>query len=75
MFYSSLVNFDKLEGRLRRLIIKGRYSFQNFIETGDPVVMQNKDLLRRMNKTVEKYLLNCGRRWVEMGILFSFMKL
>ncbi|TCD69077.1 DNA-directed DNA polymerase alpha catalytic subunit pol1 [Steccherinum ochraceum] len=31
--------------------------------------------LRTMTVTVEKYLDQCGRRWVELGSLFSFMKL
>ncbi|ETW79152.1 cysteine peptidase C12 [Heterobasidion irregulare TC 32-1] len=33
------------------------------------------ELLRRMSRTVEKYLDRNGRRWVDMGSLFSFMKL
>lgn len=30
--------------------------------------------LRAMSGTVEKYLDQCGRRWVDLGALFSFMK-
>ncbi|KAI0255725.1 DNA polymerase alpha catalytic subunit [Lactifluus subvellereus] len=33
------------------------------------------DFLQRMRQTVEKYLEHNGRRWVDMGSLFSFMKL
>ncbi|KAJ3546934.1 hypothetical protein NM688_g5461 [Phlebia brevispora] len=33
------------------------------------------DFLRTMSQTVEKYLELCGRRWVELGTLFSFMKI
>ena len=33
------------------------------------------DFLQRMRQTVEKYLEQNGRRWVDMGSLFSFMKL
>jgi len=33
------------------------------------------DFLQRMRQTVEKYLDQNGRRWVDMSSLFSFMKL
>jgi hypothetical protein len=33
------------------------------------------EFLKRMQQTVEKYLEHNGRRWVDMGSLFSFMKL
>lgn len=36
---------------------------------------QNGKLLHDMGRTVEKYLSQCGRRWVELGSLFSFMKI
>lgn len=32
------------------------------------------DFLQAMTGTVEKYLDQCGRRWVELSGLFSFMK-
>lgn len=32
------------------------------------------EFLRTMTKAVDKYLDQCGRRWVELGSLFSFMK-
>ncbi|KAI0369754.1 hypothetical protein BV20DRAFT_967411 [Pilatotrama ljubarskyi] len=33
------------------------------------------EFLRAMMDTVEKYMDQCGRRWVQMSALFSFMKL
>lgn len=32
------------------------------------------EFLHTMTKAVDKYLEQCGRRWVELGSLFSFMK-
>ena len=34
----------------------------------------NDTFLSAMTDTVEKYLNMCGRRWVELDGLFSFMK-
>ncbi|KAI0321598.1 hypothetical protein OF83DRAFT_251189 [Amylostereum chailletii] len=39
------------------------------------LVLTQRDLLRRLTQTVEKYLEVNGRRWVDMGSLFSFMKI
>ncbi|KII85843.1 hypothetical protein PLICRDRAFT_298164 [Plicaturopsis crispa FD-325 SS-3] len=40
----------------------------------DGAVMNNAAFLQSMTDTVEKYLDQCGRRWVELSGLFSFMK-
>ncbi|QRV74151.1 DNA polymerase family B [Ceratobasidium sp. AG-Ba] len=34
----------------------------------------NRSFLDHMGRCVEKYLEQCGRRWVEMGELFAFMQ-
>ena len=39
------------------------------------LAVNHGDFLQRMRQTVEKYLEFNGRRWVDMGNLFSFMKL
>jgi DNA polymerase alpha subunit A len=39
------------------------------------VVQQNIAFLEAMRGTVNKYLNHCGRRWVELRKLFSFVKL
>jgi len=41
----------------------------------DALVQVQSEFLVAMKDTVEKYLDQCGRRWVELGSLFSFMKL
>ncbi|KAK0497423.1 hypothetical protein EDD18DRAFT_1162173 [Armillaria luteobubalina] len=39
------------------------------------LVSQQVELLKTLSSVVEKYLDQCGRRWVEMGTLFSMMKI
>ncbi|KAK0238467.1 hypothetical protein EDD85DRAFT_904879 [Armillaria nabsnona] len=39
------------------------------------LVSQQAVLLRTLSSVVDKYLDQCGRRWVEMGTLFSMMKI
>lgn len=39
------------------------------------VTFANGEFLNSMTKVVEKYMNECGRRWVEMSNIFSFMKL
>ncbi|KAG9097044.1 DNA-directed DNA polymerase alpha catalytic subunit pol1 [Ceratobasidium sp. UAMH 11750] len=34
----------------------------------------NRSFLEYMGRCVEKYLEQCGRRWVELGLLFAFMQ-
>jgi DNA polymerase alpha subunit A len=48
------------------------------VEFSDEILtlaVNHGDFLQRMRQTVEKYLEHNGRRWVDMGSLFSFMKL
>ncbi|EJD07472.1 uncharacterized protein FOMMEDRAFT_137775 [Fomitiporia mediterranea MF3/22] len=66
MFYSSLVCPEKV---LKSAIASPQKS------TIDAAVQNNRKLLDDMNEIVDKYLSQCGRRWVELGNLFSFMKL
>jgi DNA polymerase alpha subunit A len=39
------------------------------------VTFANGEFLRIMTNTVEKYMDQCGRRWVELSSIFSFMKM
>ncbi|SJL03302.1 related to POL1-DNA-directed DNA polymerase alpha, 180 KD subunit [Armillaria ostoyae] len=39
------------------------------------LVSQQAVLLKTLSSCVDKYLDQCGRRWVEMGTLFSMMKI
>jgi len=39
------------------------------------VTFTNGEFLRIMTGTVEKYMDQCGRRWVELSSIFSFTKM
>jgi hypothetical protein len=38
------------------------------------LAQKNADYLQSMSNCVEKYLNQCGRRWVDMSTIFQFMK-
>lgn len=40
----------------------------------DALVLTQGPFLHDMYQVVDKYLSQCGRRWVELKSLFSFMK-
>jgi DNA Polymerase alpha zinc finger len=54
-----------------------RVCLKNVLSSDEVVALVdvNKAFLWAMTTTVEKYLNNCGRRWVELDGLFSFMKI
>lgn len=35
---------------------------------------KNKPLLQTLTQCVDKYLNNCGRRWIDLEAIFSTMK-
>jgi len=39
------------------------------------ITVANDEFLRTMTNTVEMYMDQCGRRWVELSNIFSFMKM
>lgn len=39
------------------------------------IIAKNQVLLRTLGECVEKHLNNCGRRWIDLGTIFSSMKL
>ncbi|PPQ85267.1 hypothetical protein CVT25_010040 [Psilocybe cyanescens] len=39
------------------------------------IIAKNQVLLRTLAECVEKHLNNCGRRWIDLGAIFSSMKL
>ena len=47
---------------------------RSLIEAVTAIVAYNKGLLEDLTGCVEKYLDQCGRRWVNLKTLFSFMK-
>ncbi|KZS94508.1 DNA polymerase alpha catalytic subunit [Sistotremastrum niveocremeum HHB9708] len=65
LYYSSLFNSEKILNSA-----KGSHS----AEEVQAVVGLNNPFLLEMSETVDRYLSHCGRRWVELNHLFSFMK-
>jgi len=65
LYYASLFNSEK--------ILKGAKGSVKEDEVR-ALVDVNKGFLDLMTGTVEKHLNNCGRRWVDLDALFSFMK-
>lgn len=43
------------------------------LETVSVLLSRNSPFLANMTKLVDKYLVQCGRRWVDLRGLFSFM--
>ncbi|KAK0489470.1 hypothetical protein IW261DRAFT_1445337 [Armillaria novae-zelandiae] len=62
---------------------RGTVAFERAIKAGTGTsaevyhLLQRRfaDLLKTLSSVVEKYLDQCGHRWVEMGMLFSMMKI
>lgn len=46
-------------------------AFTLFSDELRALVTQNHALLQTLSSCVEKYLDNCGRRWVDLGTIFS----
>lgn len=40
----------------------------------DALAEQNRELFNGCQEVVQKYLAECGRRYVDMGSIFDFMK-
>jgi len=52
-----------------------RLTFERNIDEVTTVTFANGEFLRTMTDTVDKYMDQCGRRWVELSSIFSFMKI
>ncbi|TDL23727.1 DNA polymerase alpha catalytic subunit [Rickenella mellea] len=71
--YTQLLYYSTLFDAQRAIDnVKGK---GNEYEDMTTLTMRQAEFLQAMSQTVEKYLSQCGRRWVELGSLFSFMKL
>ncbi|KAF8585711.1 DNA polymerase alpha catalytic subunit [Ramaria rubella] len=69
LYYASLFNAEKIAKGAKGTAKHGAcYEVAALIDV-------NNAFLGAMAATVEKYLNHCGRRWVELDGLFSFMKL
>jgi len=60
--------------RTFRLFKESAHIFQIDIETVVALIAANSEFLQTMSDCVDRYLDQCGRRWVELSGLFSFMK-
>lgn len=83
-FFAFLFNGEKACEAIRSTVKGGRlfdseYLSRSFTyifpEELTVLVLQNHELLQTLSKCVEKYLDNCGRRWVDLGTLFSRISL
>jgi len=66
LYYASLFDCDKAI-----TLAKGT----SRADTVGVIVASQRQELERLGRVVEKHLNKCGRRWVELGDLFSFMKI
>ncbi|OJT03335.1 DNA polymerase alpha catalytic subunit [Trametes pubescens] len=63
-YYSSLFDCERVKRSTKALS-----------DDLDAISTSQKHFLEAMQGTVEKYMDQCGRRWIQMSTLFSFMKL
>lgn len=57
-----------------QIMIQAEINFQ-FLDEVIALVVQQKEFLQAMADTVNRYLDQCGRRWVNLDSLFSFMNI
>jgi DNA polymerase alpha subunit A len=82
-FFSYLFNAEKAVKAAQGTTKHGRFSrfhsartvIYHVIDEILSLTGLNHAFLCTMTDTVEKYLDRCGRRWVELSSLFSFMKM
>ncbi|KDR67668.1 hypothetical protein GALMADRAFT_146949 [Galerina marginata CBS 339.88] len=65
-FYGSLFDTDKALEAVKK---------SNTHDTVQAIIAKNQALLRNLADCVDKHLNNCGRRWVDLGSIFSQMTL
>ena len=81
LFFSSLFDSEKILSSSKGSSQQGELiSADNHIWFSSPhlehisaLVAQNTITLELLCRTTEKYLAECGRRWVDLEDLFSFM--
>jgi len=64
LFYSSLFDREKILTKA-----KGQSKYDHV----EALVGQNQDVLDMLHRTTEKFLDECGRRWVDLKELFTFV--
>ncbi|KAL5492315.1 POL1 [Sanghuangporus weigelae] len=65
MYYANLLDVEKVREASKSSPQKS---------TIEAALQQNHTLLKDLHGVVQKYLSQCGRRYVDLGSLFSFMK-
>ncbi|KAG8857126.1 DNA-directed DNA polymerase alpha catalytic subunit pol1 [Serendipita sp. 411] len=70
--YTQLLYFSSLFDAQKTLSRAKGSSRQEHVSA---LVAQNSKLLETLSRTVEKYLNECGRRWVNLEDLFGFMNI
>ncbi|KTB23530.1 DNA polymerase alpha catalytic subunit A [Nakaseomyces glabratus] len=77
LFFDSLFDCDKNKKReLKPLYLEGDqdYPSEKLSDTSiNALTEQNRDLLELNHSIVQKYLSDCGRRYVDMATIFEFM--
>ncbi|KAL3229057.1 DNA polymerase alpha catalytic subunit A [Nakaseomyces bracarensis] len=77
LFFDSLFNCEKIKKQeLKPLYLEGDKDFpaERLSETSiNALTEQNRELLEMNRAIVQKYLSDCGRRYVDMATIFEFM--
>ncbi|PPQ69598.1 hypothetical protein CVT26_001586 [Gymnopilus dilepis] len=67
-FFASLFDAQKA-------INAARAKSKNLGDSTEAIARKNDKLLRDLGDCVERHLANCGRRWIDLGAIFSAMKI
>lgn len=77
LFFDSLFNCEKIKKQeLKPLYLEGDkdYPTEKLSDTSiNALTEQNRELLELNRSIVQKYLSDCGRRYVDMATMFEFM--
>jgi DNA polymerase alpha subunit A len=85
-YFATLFDMEKISKAAQGNARKGEHSLIQLIdqegcltlldaEEIEAIIVKNHEFLRVMSKTVDKYMEQCGRCWVNLGALFSSMNL
>jgi DNA polymerase alpha subunit A len=76
-FYASLFDWDKASkiSKFNIYISRCIRDTHPITEETAELAIMNRVFMNDMQQSLEKYLDQSGRRWVELGNLFSFLKI
>ena len=84
LMYASLFDIPKALNAVEQHAKKGKCLIQSifyrkrltfFSDEILEVISSNQELMHQLHSVVDKYLNKCGRRWVDLGDIFSFARL